>query len=708
MRPGFYAIVYRIVVSVVLASLFAFGRPQHASAGRIIHVRPVGNDYADGTTWYSAYGSVGYALSEAESGDQVWVAKGTYKTGPAGADRTWSFHLPDGVAVYGGFNATESYLSQRNPALNVTILSGDIGVSGSNADNAYHVVVANGVSSSSILDGFTITGGNANGAAPDNVGGGIYIDYLSSPTLANLIFTGNAAATNGGAIYAEGDIALNNFAFTGNSAGESGGAVSAQGRVNLTSGSFSGNSAADGGALWALSDDDMILTTVTFSNNSASNTGGAILAISPGMATHAQLTNVRFQGNSATKSGGAVEVEGMEAWTSFNNAIFSGNSAADGGAVWTDGYYTHTSFTNATFSGNSAANGGAIYIGTEGSAYLTNATLTGNTSTSGIGAVYNGHYVTLTHVTMSGNPRGALYNDSGSKASIMNTILWGDVTEVPSPYATSIVVKDSVIQGGCPSNPALICTHILIGDPKLRPLQDNGGLPNTLHTQSMALGIGTSAIDISTLNCSATDQRGVARTQGLGCDAGAYELRAMSFKSRAASDGYVMETGKNTNQGGTANSTGLALLVGDNAQNRRYRGILSFDTSRLPDKATIASAQIRLLKQSLVGDPFGKEGNLIADLANPYFGTTLYLNGYDFQAVAAVSSATNRFLPADGDWYRAALKPVALPRINKQQTTQFRLRFVSEQYNNAADYIGFYSGNMVDASYRPVLWVYYP
>ena len=54
-------------------------------------------------------------------------------------------------------------------------------------------------------------------------------------------------------------------------------------------------------------------------------------------------------------------------------------------------------------------------------------------------------------------------------------------------------------------------------DPRLGPLQDNGG-PTPTH----ALLLGSPAIDASSA-CPATDQRGVTRPQGAGCDIGAFE-----------------------------------------------------------------------------------------------------------------------------------------------------------------------------------------
>ena len=123
--------------------------------------------------------------------------QGTHTPGSA---RTDTFALKSGVGVYGSFAGTETSLEQRNWETNVTTLSGEIGDLDDNSDNVYHVVTGSGLDSSAMLDGFTISGGNANGASPDDRGGGMYNDQ-SSLTLTNVSFGHNRAYGNGGAMY---------------------------------------------------------------------------------------------------------------------------------------------------------------------------------------------------------------------------------------------------------------------------------------------------------------------------------------------------------------------------------------------------------------------------------------------------------------------------------------------------------------------------
>ena len=81
----------------------------------------------NGTSWLDAYTELQAALTAASSGDQIWVAAGTYKP-TAGTDRTASFQLKNGVAIYGGFAGTETSRAFLNFETNITVLSGDMRV----------------------------------------------------------------------------------------------------------------------------------------------------------------------------------------------------------------------------------------------------------------------------------------------------------------------------------------------------------------------------------------------------------------------------------------------------------------------------------------------------------------------------------------------------------------------------------------------------
>ncbi len=164
----------------------------------------------DGNSWATAYGNIQTALSLAPTNSEIWVAQGIYK--PTATDRTISFNIPNGAMLFGGFVGTEVAQNQRDFRANPTILSGEIGSLLTVSDNSYHVVTFIGVSNTTILDGFTIMGGNANLTSdrtrplPDptvqplsiNDGGGIGLDSGSSPMIINCKIISNDAIQGGG------------------------------------------------------------------------------------------------------------------------------------------------------------------------------------------------------------------------------------------------------------------------------------------------------------------------------------------------------------------------------------------------------------------------------------------------------------------------------------------------------------------------------
>ena len=163
-----------------------------------------------GSSWDDASGDLQAMINAAVSGDQVWVATGTFypdeTAGQVNNNRLSSFRMKEGVKIYGSFAGVETSLSQRTPSViadNPSILSGDIDKNGSSANNSYHVILnnQNGLTAAAVLDGFTIKGGNADAffSAVDFCGGGIFNSGVS-PTIRNCIFTDNRASV-GGAMY---------------------------------------------------------------------------------------------------------------------------------------------------------------------------------------------------------------------------------------------------------------------------------------------------------------------------------------------------------------------------------------------------------------------------------------------------------------------------------------------------------------------------
>ncbi len=232
----------------------------------------------DGTTWATAYNELQAALADVDvqraAVPEIWVAAGTYVPGTQRAD---TMELPEGVAILGGFAGDETSAGARDPSANVCVLSGDIGTGGDASDNSFHVVTAVGVSSGAVLDGFTITGGNANGGGDDDFGGGMFVDD-ASPLVANCTFTDNAATSGGGGLFGRNGASpsLVSCVLADNTAAGAmgGGLYSDASGPRLANCVLSGNTAKQGGGAAYTDDSDAELDNCTFSTNTAPGLGG--------------------------------------------------------------------------------------------------------------------------------------------------------------------------------------------------------------------------------------------------------------------------------------------------------------------------------------------------------------------------------------------------------------------------------------------------
>ncbi|MFO7447048.1 MAG: T9SS type A sorting domain-containing protein [Ignavibacteriaceae bacterium] len=352
---------------IIILAFFLY--PVHLNAATI-YVDASAAGANNGSSWTDAFTSLSDALSIAVSGDKIWVARGVYKpdtpvdfNSSGGNDpREYTFQIPDGVKLYGGFAGTEINLNQRNFNKNLTILSGDIDNNDLNPDsnfiaedvsdlvgrNSYHVVYTENVSCETELNGFIITAGNANIASPVNVfdpnldGGGWYnrlsgIINASSPTIVNTKFIGNFASSEGGALFNEG---------------------------------------TSGGEIISL------IKNCEFINNKSDITGGAIYlgSFSPGD-YKPHILNCKFINNEAFRRGGALYLLGDS--TKVESSVFNGNKVTavsldfstlpgSGGAanlVTSNAVFTNCLFSMNTATGNptgpfEGGGGGAVYAST--------------------------------------------------------------------------------------------------------------------------------------------------------------------------------------------------------------------------------------------------------------------------------------------------------------------------------------------------------
>jgi hypothetical protein len=268
-----------------------------------------------GTSWSDASGNLSAALRSASIGSEIWVAKGVYKTTETHS-RESSFLLRQGVRLFGGFAGHETALSQRNYTVNETILTGEINQPGI-ADNSFHVVLVQEADRNTIIDGFTITAGNASSNAsesdPSNGGGGLYIDGSqggSNPVVRNCLITGNLGR-NGAGVYIDGRSGESSpvfeaCRFVNNEAGLDGGAIfnaagiSGKSNPMFNSCIFERNLGSYGGAICNANESgncNISLDKCQFLENAAYLRGGAIFSLNGAEKCYLETFDCSFNNN---------------------------------------------------------------------------------------------------------------------------------------------------------------------------------------------------------------------------------------------------------------------------------------------------------------------------------------------------------------------------------------------------------------------------
>lgn len=329
---------------------------------QIIYVAEDGT--GNGTSWNQPAGDLREVLLNAQSGDEIWVAAGTYRPDECSDcdrdDRDDSFEIPNQVQVYGGFAGTETQRNQRDWVMNETILSGDINQDSQPDSNAFTIVYFDNVDSTTVIDGFTIRDGSANDdmSSAESIGrsgAGIYNNGTihSAPTIRHCKFVDHFADAYGAAIYNNGrnggsaNPLIIDCSFIGNYAIRSGGAI------------FN-----DGGYLQGESNP---LIDHCFFQDNISIFGGAMYNNGFGGTSAPRILNSTFTENTGTSIAGAVysfakDSLGLVAPV-FANCLFVDNYGKSSGAVYTlaSGGRARPVLFNCVFYENSANTGGAVY-----------------------------------------------------------------------------------------------------------------------------------------------------------------------------------------------------------------------------------------------------------------------------------------------------------------------------------------------------------
>jgi len=301
----------------------------------VIYVDSKAPSGGDGQSWTTAYRFLQDALADASNGDELWVASGVYKpdrseANPTGTGlHTDTFIMTNGIRLYGGLAGTEDPqifpLDYRDFSAHETILSGDLmdndnhSLTGKDllndpnrSDNSYHVLKGTGITDSTQINGFTITGGHAMALSGEGTtGGGLLNSNNSNPQIFNCRFIRNTAQWGAAFYNYRSSNRVDNTCFVDNASILSGGAIHngvSLVEMKLTNCVFENCfSEGWGGAVYNNNNAILRLEHCLLVNNkvwkSGNTRGGAIANDNSSQVTAEYCT---FAGNIADNEGGAI------------------------------------------------------------------------------------------------------------------------------------------------------------------------------------------------------------------------------------------------------------------------------------------------------------------------------------------------------------------------------------------------------------------
>ena len=512
------------LLAFVLASLAVSSSAQ--AARHYVDIDASGAN--DGSSWADAYVDLQSALGVASSEDEIWVAEGTYKP-TSGTDRSATFALVSGVAMYGGFAGSESELAERNWDAQVTELSGEIGDPTRQYDNTYNLVTAIGLGPGTVLDGFELRDADAQSSGLDGggvrlvggelvirhgkidctsaVGGGIYNEGAAL-TLDDVVVRGHAGRGAGIANVQGATATIDNCAIIAVSWDSAGAMYNSASRIRISNSGLGGNAVRSAGGILSEDDCDVEIRDSVIGGCYADSFAGMIH-----IGGKLVLERVRFHDNMAAyDQGGALACSGEVRIVSCQ---FWYNSARGGSGALSS--WGNVTVINSTFQWNGVGYGrwysgaGAILV-SAGQLTVINSTFAQNGYSVAPGESLRG--------------AGAIYVENGV-VSLENSIFWGNssnagaqeiLLDQGSNAASHCLIAGS---GGSGSSWDSAVGIDLGGNLDLDPLFVDVAHRNLqLNATSPAINAGDSSLfppDIL------FDLAGNARITGSAIDMGAYE-----------------------------------------------------------------------------------------------------------------------------------------------------------------------------------------
>jgi parallel beta-helix repeat protein len=610
------------------------------------------------------------------------------------------------VAVTGSNSGPNNCQTQVSPCLTVTYA-----ISQATADDIIHIAAGTYVENITMNKSLSFIGAGMNLTILDGGGSGrvIAIPTLYTISMSDLtIQNGNTSGANGGGISSFGILSLTRVKVTGNSA-DSGGGIFSAAPLSMVDCEVSNNHATGssgtgyGGGIEVSAGSSNISRT-TISNNTATGYSGGIHV--QGSSTH-YLINVTISGNTATTGGGMTNTGG--ATTNITNSTIANNLISSGTNYGIVNYST-INFTNTIVAYNSTYNcvsGGGTW--TSLGYNLDSASTCGFTQTGDLqntdpqlGSLGNNGGPTQTQALPIGSPAIDAGTNTGCPAT--------DQRGAPRPYGSTCDIGAyeyflPTISGNAGVGGATL--GYFDGSSQQATADGSGhysftvsyNWSGTVTPYKPDYSFSPNYLDYGNLQTNAASQNYTATPT----------VYTATYTSDGAYDGHILESGENTTAGGTLDSTSPTFNLGDDASDKQYRGILSFNTAALPNNAVITRVILKLRKQGLMGtDPFTILGGLKVDIRKSYFGTGLGLVASDFQAVAGKSNVATFKSTPKNNWYFAVIGSAGYSQISLNGTTQFRLRFLTDDNNNnAADYMKFFTGDYSNTAARPTLVITY-